>query len=166
MNHCATLIQSNFKRYITRRRHLLAMKRLHLIKAVIRGRKTRQIFNSGRMRSMRQGIATINSRIGECEINPQLMSQLNYLYKELQLNINLFNDQFTMLECTGGWVFERNLVQANNKDHQRVKPKHSHVSISNYETNYQTQASSTPNITEEVPAPRRRKREFAAEKSR
>lgn len=94
------------------------------------------------------------------------MSQLNYLSKELQFNINPFDDQFTMLECTGGRGFEKNIIRANNKEHQRVKPKHIHVSISNYETNYQTQASSTLNITEEVPAPRRIKREFAAEKSR
>lgn len=81
LNHCASRIQCNFKMYITRKRHLLAIRRLHLIKATVRGWKIRQIFNSGRVKTLRQGIAGINQTISECEINPKLMGQLTYLYK-------------------------------------------------------------------------------------
>lgn len=57
------------------------------------------------------------------------MVKVPYLYKELSLNVSLFNEQFEFIYRTGGWVFEKRLGVVAGEPN-RIKA-HS-ISISNY----------------------------------
>lgn len=125
-NLCATMIQANFKGYITQKRHKKALAKFNNVKKNLKAFlliwKAKRVYNCARCHEIKLKYRQIERQINIEEDSPKRdPKKLLRLNDYLEFNASLFRDTYEKLYNNGMWVLEENMKPMKRREKKKIK---------------------------------------------